>query len=143
MKYLLFFYLLCCLFACTHKTYKYIVDYDSEPNRYNYCIPNGFQFYGWSGGHEDERQYWFADSSVFYITKTKELPNINSENIKSIQGFYAKLLLSDSIGLEGVDKNNLYWKHVKLEGFSYGYSNVTSRDLEKFNQIILSVKRKK
>ena len=114
MKSVLSIFLLVSFVSCSQQTFKYVVDNREKSYTYKYIVPIGFTFYGWSGGYEDEKQYWYSDSSVFYITKAKGLTLINAENVRAIPGAYSKLLLTDTISLQGIDSKNLYWKHIKL-----------------------------
>lgn len=99
-------------------------------------IPKGYTFKGLSGGYEDEKQYWFSDSSVFYITKEHGLPSLNYNNIRNLEGANAKRMLADTLTLQGTDNNGLYWKDIKQKNFSYGYSKVPHNKKEKFEAII-------
>jgi hypothetical protein len=69
-----------------------------------------------------ENQYWYADSSVFYITNKNG--TLNYSLIRKQDGSYSKQFMSDSVSLAGVDEKGYCWREIKYRGLFYGYTNV-------------------
>ncbi len=143
MKQTILYYCLLLVSACSvsgqmEKT-SYKVEQKGKVKEYTFHIPKGYKFNGWTGGYENEKQYWYSDSSVFYITKAHGLPSINYENIRDVEGANANRMLLDTLTLEGKDKQGLYWKDIKQSNFSYGYSRVPTDKKEIFEAIIKEI----
>jgi hypothetical protein len=87
-----------------------------------------------------ENQYWYADSSVFYITDKNG--TLNYSSIRKQDGSYSKQFMLDSISLTGVDEKGNYWREIKYRGLFYGYSNVPLAKRIFFDGALSSVKIK-
>lgn len=128
----------CSAFGQMEKT-SYKVEQKGKIKKYSFHVPKGYQLNSWTGGYENEKQYWYPDSSVFYITKEHGLPSINYENIRAVEGANANRMLSDTLTLQGKDKQGLYWKDIKQIGFSYGFSRVPGEKREIFEAIMKEI----
>ncbi len=69
-----------------------------------------------------ENQYWYKDSSVFYITDKNG--TINNFSIRKQNDSYSKEFMSDSISLSGIDEKGNCWREIKYRSLFYGYANV-------------------
>lgn len=110
---------------------------------YSFKVPDGYQERRYSGDNEYQQEYWFKDSSVFYVTTFR-----NTYNYKEIreQGTYydrfEALNSGDTITLKGKDENGLMWKDKLIGGgVTIGYSNVPPSQLEEFESAVSSIKK--
>lgn len=87
-----------------------------------------------------ENQYWYADSSVFYITDKNG--TLNYSSIRKQDGSYSRQFMSDSISLAGIDERGNYWREIKYRGLFYGYSNVPLTKKVIFDDALGSLKIK-
>lgn len=149
-KYILLVFI---IFSCaTRKDFqnvKYVGYSNSAKKDYTYkaSIKKGFQVKEINGGNEwKQKEFIYSDNSIFYVSNEKENTSRNDENIKndkiasdkSMKAFFSK----DTITLEGIDKNGLYWKN-KLDGeVNIGYLNIPKEKKEEFDKILLSIKKK-
>ncbi|MBN9284873.1 MULTISPECIES: hypothetical protein [unclassified Flavobacterium] len=51
-------------------------------------------------------------------------------------------LTKDTITLEGIDQNGLYWKNKFNGEVNIGYLNIPKEKKEEFDKILLSIKKK-
>jgi hypothetical protein len=137
--------LLFCFFlhSCGEQVFTYLVRYQKGEIKYKYNVPDGYRLRIWTGGYEDAHEFWYPDSSVFYITKERGLPSLAYYNIRAIPNAYAKSMLFDTITFSGIDSANRAWKHVEAENFSYGYSNVSNANVEVFEKILLQIEKQR
>jgi hypothetical protein len=136
------------LLSCTTgvKTISYKV-YEGEKqfkHIYKLDIPKGYKLFRWTGGHEDQCEFWYPDSSVIYLTKNLGSTSINDKNIRRQENAYSKrfkaFLENDSITLSGFDTAGLYWKEIKLKSFCYGYAKVPKEKKYFFDKALSSLK---
>ena len=134
--------------SCTtgSRTINYKV-YESENQRkhiYKMKIPKGFKLLRWTGGHEDQCEYWYQDSSVIYLTKDLGISTINDRNIRNQDNAYAKrlhaFLANDTLSLEGLDSKGLFWKEIKSKTICFGYANVTKEKKAVFDEALNTIR---
>jgi hypothetical protein len=98
-----------------------------------------------SGDHEKTKEYWYPDSSVFYITTFHN--TYNYDYMRSQGTYYERFIAimnNDTITLEGTTGNGLYWRDRLLEdGVTVGYSNVEKANKEKFDQAVNSFENRR
>lgn len=115
-------------------------------HKYKFNVPKGYTYeMRIAGDHEYEQQYYYPDSSVFYVTSSNNTSNY--EEIR-VQGTYHDrfdaLYKGDTLLLKGIDKCGLYWKDRLLEsGVTIGYSNVSSNRKNEFDKCVLSIRKLK
>lgn len=136
------------MLSCTtgSKTITYKV-YEVEKQTkhiYKMNIPNGYKLLRWTGGHEDQCEYWYPDSSVIYLTKDLGSSTINDKNIRRQEGACAKrlqaFLENDTITLSGIDTVGLYWKEIKQKTICLGYARVPKEKKEIFDKALSTIK---
>ncbi len=124
-----------------YKTVRYPVTGKSKI-KYRMEIPKGYNFEGLSGDHESEIRYWYADSSVIYITDFSN--TINYYEYRK-QGTYQKrfdaVVDNDTLTLQGIDSLGRLWKDRKLKYITVGYSRVLPADKAKFEKAIFGAAR--
>ena len=128
------------------KTIRYkLYENDTRKNHvYTIQIPKGYKLFSWTGGHEEQHEYWYSDSSVIYLSRDLGVSTINNENIKNEEGAYAKrlqeFLANDTITLSGTDISGEYWKEIKLKNICLGYAGVAKEKVEIFESALHSLK---
>lgn len=107
-------------------------------------IPHNYTIKSYFAGNEwNAKEYWYADSSVIYITSEKGIHTLNYENVRRIKGAAATRFLSkDTMSLTGKTQKNLYWKDIKLKELNIGYTNVPKNKKELFDKALESIKKK-
>ncbi|GGH70108.1 hypothetical protein GCM10011318_11830 [Phaeocystidibacter marisrubri] len=99
-------------------------------------------------GHGKEYQYWFSDSSVFYITTELTSNTLNFNQLEYMvreseynEVPYPSMSIMDTIVQSGHDKHELIWKEVGLfrGQLRYGYLNVRPENEVEFNQYLCNV----
>jgi len=136
------------LLSCTtgSKTISYKVYEGGKRTKHIYKmkVPSGYKLLRWTGGHEDQYEYWYPDSSVIYLTKDLGSSTINDENIRRQEGAYAKRFLAflgnDTITLEGANVVGLYWKEIKQKTICFGYARVTKEKKAVFDKALSTIK---
>jgi hypothetical protein len=112
---------------------------------FTFKIPDGYEERRYSGDNKHQQEYWFKDSSVFYLTTFRN--TYNYEEIREQGTYYDRfeaLNFGDTITLSGNDKKGLNWKDKLIGGgVTVGYSRVPSERLEAFENAVLSVRKKK
>lgn len=91
-------------------------------------IPKGFREVALKRGNQLEKQFWYPDSSVIYVT-ANDVPVLNYENLRASGQYTKRQLSEDTLSLRGKGKNGLYWKDFKLKEGSIGYVNVSKSNL--------------
>ena len=120
--------------------------------KYKLKLPIGYKWnYITSGeGGHTYYKYEYPDSVILYVAEryviTPNIDNIqNHASQKDLKrrfpGIRQFLMTCDTITIEGIDKKNRYWKEVTYrlyndDYYSFGYINVKSSDLDKFNKVI-------
>ena len=106
-------------------------------------IPQNYVFEGLQGSHEFEQRYWYSDSSVIYITNFEN--TINYKEIRQQNTYYDRfnaLQSNDTLTLQGVNIDGLYWKDMLLGGgITIGYSRVPQYRVKEFEKAISSAKK--
>ena len=141
------------LISCsTAKNYQKItyIGYSNSTNKYykyKTKIKKGFRLKEINGGNEwSQNEYIYLDNSIFYISNEQGNTSLNYDNIKnnqitsekSVKAFFT----NDTITLQGIDKNGLYWKN-KFDGVvNIGYLNVPKEEKSEFDKILLSLSKK-
>ncbi len=124
----------------THIKYRTIIG--NTPIKINMKIPQGYNEKVLERGNELEKQFWYPDSSVIYITAS-ESPLINYEKIRATGKSGDRQFLYDTLTLNGFSEDSLYWKDIKIKtGGSIGYANVTKDQKEKFEKALESIVQK-
>ncbi|WP_341841749.1 hypothetical protein [Chitinophaga caseinilytica] len=93
-----------------------------------------------AGGEGEEHRYWYADSSVIYISNLTGSATLNALLINREQSDYNRRFMSDTASFTGTDEKGNYWKEVKNGNLLYGYSNVPINKKEIFNYAITSLR---
>jgi len=100
-------------------------------------------------GNGKEYQYWFSDSSAFYVTTELSSNTLNYSQLKYVANEsdfneipYPSMSMSDTIIQLGHDKDELIWKEVGIyQGqLRYGYLNVSSERKDEFDEYLNNVK---
>lgn len=110
----------------------------STPIRVTMKIPDNYTFKGLASNNTFEKQFWYRDGSVIYITDEPH-SNITYEFIETTGKSSERFFLRDTMTLSGKDKNGRYWKDIKICQFCVGYSNVTADKREMFDQALKSI----
>ena len=110
----------------------------STPIRVSMKIPNKYTFKGLASNNIFEKQYWYRDGSVIYITDEPN-SNITYEFIEATGKSSERFFLRDTMTLSGKNKNGKYWKDIKICQFCVGYSNVTEDNKEMFDRALKSI----
>lgn len=98
-------------------------------------LPKGFttERFGTSG--TSIYHFYYPDSSVVYIDGDKYY-GLNYNNVRASGRYYDlfdKYHSNDSLTLSGKDSNGMFWKNIVIEGYSFGYINVST--VEKKNKL--------
>ena len=105
---------------------------------YKMAIPKKFEIKYVRGDGEDkmEKQFWYSDSSVTYVSDFEN--NLNYDNIRALSSLYAKdakaFVFRDTLMLEGKTKTGLYWKNIRYNNVSIGYNNVNLQQKSIYDQ---------
>jgi len=110
----------------------------STPIKVSMKIPDNYTFKGLVSNNTFEKQYWYHDGSVIYITD-EPYSNITYEFIEATSKSSERFFLCDTMTISGKDKNGKYWKDIKICQFCVGYSNVTADKKEIFDQTLKSI----
>lgn len=134
MLILLIFPLSCTVLGDYKKTDFQYYEEDRKENL-SFKVPAGFQetksVLDTSGGKE--QFYYYKFGSLFYVARNLTWPTENEPFILS------KYPQADRMNtFRGKDKDGLYWKEIRMEGFRVGYSYVPEKELERFERAILS-----
>ena len=96
------------------------------------------------GDNESQIEFWYRDSSVFFVTTFKN--TYNYEEIRKQGTYYDRfkaLNSGDTITLQGIDENGLRWKDKLIgKGIIIGYSRVLPDRLAEFERAVSSIKKK-
>ncbi|CAN5323227.1 hypothetical protein BH09BAC1_BH09BAC1_19630 [soil metagenome] len=136
------------LTGCTSINKSYTGSYMEEKKlfdvKYHVEVPKDFRNHiVVTGGWEDEHQYWYGDSAMFFYTRSASnsfalityVPDI--DNISS--ALFTASVNNDTLNLSGITNNGLYWRVRKLHAIQVGYVNVREGDLVKFGSALESV----
>jgi hypothetical protein len=104
-------------------------------------IPKGYKQIILERGTDLEKQYWYPDSSVIYITSDL-ISYLNNDNIRATGRSGDRDFLLDSLTLGGIDKNGLYWKDIKMKKMCVGYVSVPKSKKKQFEDALKSIKIK-
>ena len=116
-------------------------------DKYEFIVPQGYaEEKRFAGGREYfSQEYYYPDSSVFYVTTFSNTPNY--EEIRKQGTFYERfdaLNEGDTITLSGVNEQGLYWKDRLLtRAVTIGYSKVPFNKISDFEKGISSIRRVK
>ena len=131
--------LACLLLSCSanrnFKTVKYPTDI--KGHKLILKIPKGYSSTHtlWEGLDDG---FKYKDSSIIYVTSESN-GGVNYNNIE-VAGLKSKLfyafLEKDTLILDGIDKNGLYWKNYLLGGYNIGYKNVKKERKDEFDKVI-------
>ncbi|MBO9675761.1 MAG: hypothetical protein J7577_20105 [Sphingobacteriaceae bacterium] len=112
------------------------------------------------GGHgELEKQYSYQDSSKIYITNFicsmlnynnvlnlgDSISNIRLKDLeltKALLREQEKLYVPDTLVLQGVTKQGLFWKDIRMGSISIGYVNVSVSKKELFDKMLNTLKKR-
>lgn len=113
---------------------------------YKFIVPQGFlEEKRFSGCHEYSQEYYYPDSSVFYVTtfeNTHNYEEIRKQNTYADR--FSAFRSGDTITLEGIDGRGLYWKdRLLIGGLTIGYSKVPTDKKSDFDKSILSIRKVK
>lgn len=79
-----------------------------------------------------EQFYNYANGAIVYFSKDISWLTENALLVRQ-----AKRSSNDgTVVWKGIDKDGLYWKEIKMEGFRFGYSYVPPAALEQFEQAV-------
>ncbi|AEW86988.1 hypothetical protein B0A78_13535 [Flavobacterium columnare NBRC 100251 = ATCC 23463] len=141
------------IFSCSTKKGYQAIKYTGFSNTlkknytYKVSIKEGFEVKKIQGGNEwKQKEFVYSDNSILYISNEKGNTSRNYENIKNDEKLYDKAMLAfltnDTITLEGIDKNNLYWKNKYNGIINIGYLNVPIEKKKEFDKAIISLLEK-
>lgn len=130
----------------TFRHYEISVN-DQRKVEYILKIPKGYTCRVITANYDIEKQYWYEDSAVVYISNMFNFPSLNYDNIKAQKDAYGKhfeasIIEEDTLTLEGVDSTGLLWKNKHLKDINIGYANVPSEKKETFDKILKSINKK-
>ena len=108
------------------------------PVKVSMIIPDDYTFKGFTSNNTLEKQYWYHDGSVIYITDEPH-SDITYKYIEETGKSSERYFLRDTMTLSGKDRNGRYWKDIKIYQFCIGYSNVTAQKKEVFDQTLKSL----
>lgn len=118
---------------------SYRTEIANIPVKIKMDIPKGYEELVLIRGSELEKQFWYKDSSVIYITASR-VPLINYEHITATGKYGERQFLNDTMSLTGLDNRGFYWKDIKIKsGGSIGYANVSKPNKEKFEKALYSM----
>ncbi len=146
LRYLFFFSCFVVLGCNAVNSYKKIIFIHREGNtkvKYILKIPNDFtlKIVHVEGEERYEKQFWYNDSTVFYISDL--FHNINYGNIKEDEGEYAKdfkaYCLNDTITLKGKNSNGFAWLNKRIGSVCIGYNNAPSDIKNVFDKAMQSL----
>ena len=94
--------------------------------------------------NEKELKLIYEDSATIFFSYDKLSGTQTNRKNRFAEGIDVifRENYNDSIFLEGIDKNNLYWKEYFLDDIIVGYTNVSILKKEEFDKVMLSLKRK-
>lgn len=145
INYIGYLALLClvgCILQQDFTKVKFRTIYGNTPIKINMIIPKGYKEKVLLMGNDLEKQYWYSDSSVIYITAS-DLPLINYHRIRATGRSGDRLHFYDTLTLYGIDKQGIYWKDIKIKPVgSIGYVSVGKEKVEKFEKALKSIERK-
>ena len=135
----LFIAILSCKTPKESKLLKYAI-YDSTGHKSNIemYIPKDYKSKAYIENWEGlpEKRFWYADSGVLYICDDKGGSWLNYNNIVSQQGALSKKIIYDTLTLQGIDKDGKYWKEIKLDRISLGYSRIPKERKDEFDKAV-------
>lgn len=170
MKHLFsFFFIVISLWSCkiTKQTslINYKIDYKNEnPHKiedYSMSIPSGYKLEFIVGEYSEiEQQYTYKDSSKIYITNSgsssftynyiKKLDDsVVSKRFESLElrkhlmKELGKVYTVDTIILQGLTSDNLYWKDIRIDNISIGYADVPENRKVEFDRALSTFVRRK
>lgn len=93
-----------------------------------------------------EKQFWYSDSSVVYISDFSN--NLNTENIRASGFTQEKLkfmlmqseMKADTLVLVGRNQQGFFWKEISIGRTQFGYLNVPSNKIKDFDKVLGSIK---
>lgn len=142
------------LFSCHSQKGLVAVKYKEFSNKskkeftYVAYLKKGYKAKILSGGNEwTEKSFKYLDGSLFYISNEEGKPTIYyDEKVIDdiiIKKFTGAFFLSDTITLQGIDRNGKYWKNKYDGEVNIGYMNISKEKKEEFDKIISSIVKKK
>lgn len=158
-KYFLFFFFCLSLIGCvsankrvSFKTHVHYSGDDAKKVKYSAHMPKGFKLRVVLAGGEfgTTKEFLYPDSSCLYISDYKQVSDPNYENIQksgliSQRFTYSNVTaqsLCDTLNLEGIDSNGLYWKEVFIGKICIGYNKVREERKAAFDKAIKSFRCK-
>lgn len=144
----LIFFIISCKNINKSTTVKYKTEYNRKIGkigklRFSMKIPSNHTVLSYyAGGEWNAKEYWYKDSSVIYITSEKGIHTLNYENLtKNEENFMKRFLSKDTLTFSDTTQNGKFWKDVKLEHISIGYTNVPKEKKELFDKALKSLKK--
>lgn len=137
------FILLTCISACavikqTDKA-SFVYHIGTHKQKVVMNIPKGARMVKiTAGGEGEERRYWYADSSVIYISSLTGSATLNTLSINSDQRDYNRNFVADTASFAGMDEKGNCWREVKKGYLRYGYANVPIQKKEIYDLAITS-----
>lgn len=83
-----------------------------------------------------EQFYYLGDGSVFYVARQITWQTVNKHRIDA----YGTETRQQVSSFSGIDGDGLYWKEIQLEDFKIGYAYVAPDLVERFNDVLNSIK---
>lgn len=119
--------------------------YSDSSLQYNIYIPCKYYDKVVVSEEAFEYNYWYADSSVIYVSTFHGAPSLNYDNIRSINDNFYKLLNafygSDTLVIEGTDKKGNIWKNITIHKTNYGYVNVPPNKVNLYDRALKSFRK--
>jgi hypothetical protein len=135
--------------SCSTTTVKYKCKTYEKPQEYTVFtakIPSKFKRVEKFYDNSYEVFFVYSDSSAIFFSNNKwsgsQNNKLNRIESKLQDSIIFKKSLTDSIYLSNIQKNGKLWKENVLNDVIIGYKNVDSKDQEKFDIAIKSIRRK-
>lgn len=144
MKYLVLILIMLtsCAYLQGYKTKEFLFREDQKIKKLVLHVPGGFadekMVLDTVGGKE--QYYYYDNGALLYFAKQV---NWQTENEPLIHTGKIRGKSYDPFSFNGVDRNGLHWKEIRIEDFRFGYSYVPPSDLDKFEQAINNIRIKK
>jgi hypothetical protein len=87
-----------------------------------------------------ELYYYYANGALFYVARSVSWP---TENQAFIDKLRPSLREQNQFSFTGKDETGLFWKEIRVEGFRFGYTYVSTAQKARFEQAINSIRIRK
>jgi hypothetical protein len=139
---------LVCLQSCSvldgYRTKDFVFQQESKREHLQLKIPKGFAeekiVLDSLGGKE--QYYYYASGALLYFSK--DVVSWTSENQPQVDSIQknSPYQSEGNYTFQGMDKDKLHWKEIRMDNFRFGYSYVPKTELDKFETAINSIRFK-